>query len=60
MKTADYGFRGFPAVWNMVVFVPLAFALPGVAAAVTVGSCAVLTFAPVEFVHLSRCGAGGR
>lgn len=54
MKTADYGFRGFPAVWNMVVFVLIAFRLPPVAAAVIILSFAALTFAPVEFVHPFR------
>lgn len=54
MKTAEYGFRGFPAVWNMVVFVLMAFPLPGVVAAAIVASCAALTFAPVEFVHPFR------
>lgn len=54
MKTADYGFRGFPAVWNMVVFVLMAFALPQAAAAGIIVLFAVLTFAPVEFVHPFR------
>ncbi len=54
MKTADYGFRGFPAVWNMAVFALIAFALPQAVAAVVVVALAVLTFAPVEFVHPFR------
>ncbi len=54
MKTADYGFRGFPAVWNMVVFVLIAFALPQTVAAVIVAALAILTFAPIEFVHPFR------
>ncbi|MCX5480065.1 phosphatidylcholine/phosphatidylserine synthase [Kaistia geumhonensis] len=54
MKTADYGFRGFPAVWNMVVFVLMAFDLNQVVAAAIIVLFAVLTFAPIEFVHPFR------
>lgn len=54
MKTADYGFRGFPAVWNMVVFVLLAFRPPALASAALIVLFAGLTFAPIEFVHPFR------
>jgi phosphatidylcholine synthase len=54
MKTADYYFRGFPALWNVVAF--YLFVLkptPWVCAAATV-LLAALTFAPVHFVHPVR------
>jgi phosphatidylcholine synthase len=54
MKLSDNQFRGFPVVWNMVVFV-LAALQPSdwVAFAVIVG-CAILTFVPMPFVHPVR------
>ncbi|MBV9419166.1 MAG: phosphatidylcholine/phosphatidylserine synthase [Alphaproteobacteria bacterium] len=54
MKTEDNYFRGFPAVWNVVIF--YLFVLrpdPRIAAAV-VAAFAVLTFAPIHFVHPVR------
>ena len=54
MKTVDYGFRGFPAVWNMVVFVLMAFDPPPIFSAVLIAALAALTFAPVEFIHPFR------
>lgn len=54
MKTDDWWFRGFPAVWNIVVFHIVAFAPPvGVSLAV-VGIATVLMFVPVVFVHPVR------
>jgi phosphatidylcholine synthase len=54
MKTSDYYFRGFPAVWNVAVF--YLFVLkpgpPATAAAVVV--LAALTFVPFHVVHPMR------
>jgi phosphatidylcholine synthase len=54
MKTREYGFRGFPAVWNMVVFVLMVFAPPPAVSVIVIVALAILTFAPVEFVHPVR------
>jgi phosphatidylcholine synthase len=54
MKTPDNYFRGFPALWNVVAFY-LFVARPGAAAgAVAVAILAVLSFAPIRFVHPFR------
>jgi phosphatidylcholine synthase len=54
MKTADNYFRGFPAVWNVIVFY-LFILMPGpwVTSAIIV-VFAVMTFLPVTFVHPVR------
>lgn len=54
MKTREYGFRGFPAVWNMVVFVLMVFSPPLIFSAAVIVLFAALTFAPIEFVHPVR------
>ncbi len=54
MKTGDYWFRGFPAIWNVValyVFV-LRPPAPVIGALMVLGSAAM--FAPVVFVHPLR------
>ncbi|HEY2885493.1 MAG TPA: CDP-alcohol phosphatidyltransferase family protein [Rhizomicrobium sp.] len=54
MKTDDNFFRGFPALWNVVAFY-LFLLQPGrIAGAVVVGVLALLTFAPIHFVHPVR------
>src|SRR4051812_38116478 len=54
MKTEDNYFRGFPALWNVVALYLFA-AQPGPAAgAVTVIVFAILSFAPIRFVHPFR------
>lgn len=54
MKTEDNHFRGFPAVWNLIVFYLLLLRpAPGVVAA-TVVAFAILTFVPIRFVHPIR------
>ncbi len=54
MKQPDNSFRGFPAVWNMAAFVLYAVT-PHPAITVTiVVVLAILTFAPVNFVHPLR------
>lgn len=54
MKTREYGFRGFPAVWNTVVFVLMVFAPPQYVSAAVILAFALLSFAPVEFIHPVR------
>lgn len=54
MKTADNYFRGFPAVWSIVAFY-LFLLRPGPwVAAASVVVPAILTFAPIVFVHPFR------
>ena len=54
MKTDDWYFRGFPAVWNMFAFLAFVFRPdPWMLAAIVVVFCA-LTFAPIAFVHPMR------
>jgi phosphatidylcholine synthase len=54
MKTADNYFRGFPALWNVIALYLFA-ARPGpTAGAVTVLLFAILSFAPIRFVHPFR------
>jgi phosphatidylcholine synthase len=54
MKTPDNFFRGFPAVWNLVVFYLLLLRPMAVMAAATIALFAVLTFVPIRFVHPFR------
>jgi len=54
MKTPDNFFRGFPAVWNLVVFYLLLLRPMPVMAAATIALFAVLTFVPIRFVHPFR------
>jgi phosphatidylcholine synthase len=54
MKTADGGFRGFPACWNVVAFYVAVFEpAPWIALVVVLGLSA-LQFAPIEFTHPMR------
>ncbi|MGE7473044.1 CDP-alcohol phosphatidyltransferase family protein [Bosea sp. NPDC003192] len=54
MKTDDWWFRGFPAVWNIVVFYIVAFAPPAWLALATILIATALMFLPVVFVHPVR------
>ena len=54
MKTADHYFRGFPALWNVAAFYLFVLKVPAWLAAVVVAALAVLTFAPMRFVHPMR------
>lgn len=54
MKQPDNSFRGFPAVWNMPVFVLFAFLPPAAVTFASVVALAVLTYVPVNFVHPIR------
>ena len=54
MKTAEQAFRGFPAVWNAVVFQLMVYKFPEAVTLLIIALFAVLTFMPVEFVHPMR------
>ena len=54
MKTDDWWFRGFPAVWNIVVFYIVAFAPPAWLALEVILIATALMFLPVVFVHPVR------
>lgn len=54
MKTDDWWFRGFPAVWNIVVFYVVAFAPPAWLALAVILIATALMFLPVVFVHPVR------
>jgi phosphatidylcholine synthase len=54
MKTADNFFRGFPAVWNLIVFYLLLLRPTPVIAAAAIALFAILTFVPIRFVHPFR------
>ena len=54
MKTADNGFRGFPAVWNAVVYLLMIYRPAEAVTVAIIAAFAVTTFAPVEFVHPVR------
>lgn len=54
MKTPDYYFRGFPALWNIAAFYLFLIGPPPWLGAVAVAALAVLTFVPFHFVHPVR------
>jgi phosphatidylcholine synthase len=54
MKSSDYYFVGFPALWNVVVLYFYLFDTGAVVNLVTVIVLAILTFIPVKFVHPLR------
>ena len=54
MKTPEQSFRGFPAVWNAVVYQLMIYKFPEAVTLLIVAAFAVLTFLPVEFVHPMR------
>lgn len=54
MKQPDNSFRGFPAVWNMPVFVLFALQPPAWATICVILALSVLTFLPIHFVHPNR------
>ena len=54
MKTADYYFRGFPAVWNVAAFYMFMLKPPPWLGAFLIVALAALTFVPVHFVHPVR------
>ena len=54
MKTEDYGFKGFPVCWNMLVFTLFIVSPSELFSFAVVVLAAVLTFVPVIFVHPVR------
>jgi phosphatidylcholine synthase len=54
MKSSDYYFVGFPALWNVVVLYFYLFDTGAITNLITVLALAVLTFIPVKFVHPLR------
>jgi phosphatidylcholine synthase len=54
MKTTDYYFRGFPALWNVAAFYLFILKPAPWLAAFTIVALAVLTFVPVYFIHPVR------
>lgn len=54
MKTDDWHFRGFPALWNVAAFYLFLLQPPPWLAAVLVGALVVLTFLPIHVVHPMR------
>lgn len=54
MKTEDWWFKGFPAVWNVVVFYIVVFSPPTWLSMVVVLVLAAMMFLPVVFVHPVR------
>src|SRR5690242_16877448 len=58
MKTADYYFRGFPAVWNVPLFYLFLLQPPAWIAALGIFLLAIATFLPIPFVHPFRVKRG--
>jgi phosphatidylcholine synthase len=54
MKTEDLWFKGFPAVWNIVVFNIVVFGTPAWLTMVIALSLTAMQFLPVVFVHPVR------
>jgi len=54
MKTSDYYFRGFPALWNVAAFYLFLLKPEPWAAAAAVVALAVLTFVPFHVIHPVR------
>tara|TARA_Y100001970_G_scaffold42123_1_gene52411 strand:- start:87 stop:806 length:720 start_codon:yes stop_codon:yes gene_type:complete len=54
MKTEDYYFRGFPAVWNIVVLYFYILGTHNYLNLLVIIVCLILTFLPIKFVHPLR------
>ena len=54
MKQPDNSFRGFPAVWNMPVFVLFAVQPPEWVTVTAIVLLCIFTFLPIHFVHPNR------
>jgi phosphatidylcholine synthase len=54
MKTEDYGFKGFPVCWNMIVFTLFIVSPSELLSFAFVMVTAFLTFVPVIFIHPVR------
>ncbi len=58
MKTIDYYFLGFPAIWNVVAFYLFAVQPHSWVAFATVIALCILTFVPMPFLHPLRVSRG--
>ena len=56
LKTPDHYFMGFPAAWNVVAAIMWIFQTGAVFNLIATGILAVLTVAPIAFVHPFRVG----
>jgi phosphatidylcholine synthase len=54
MKTDDLWFRGFPAIWNIVVLYLFCLRPPWILSAILLLGAAAMMFAPVGFIHPLR------
>jgi phosphatidylcholine synthase len=54
MKTPEQAFRGFPAIWNVLIYLLMIYRLPELVNLLIVIGAAALTFSPVEFIHPVR------
>ena len=54
MKTSDYYFSGFPAVWNIVVLYLYILRTPQWVNLAVILACGILTFVPWKYVHPLR------
>ncbi len=54
MKTADDYFRGFPAVWNLIIFYLFIFRPTETMSLVVIALFSIMTFVPVSFLHPLR------
>ena len=54
MKTGDYWFRGFPALWNVIVLYLFVFPFPAWLVAVVVILAMIAMFVPLVFIHPMR------
>lgn len=54
MKTDDYHFRGFPALWNVAAFYLFLLKPAPALAALFVGALVVMTFLPIHVLHPVR------
>ena len=54
MKTSDYYFRGFPAIWNVAAFYLFLFKPAPWLGALAIAVLAVLTFVPFHVMHPIR------
>ncbi len=54
MKLPDCSFRGFPAAWNMAIFVIFVISPPASVSLAIVITLAFLTFSPIHFIHPVR------
>ncbi len=54
MKTSDYWFRGFPAIWNVLTIYLFVLRPPALVSAALILAGTAAMFAPVVFVHPMR------